>query len=189
MNCCLHIGSCVPVLKPVKQRAYLRRKYAHRQRSRQAAFATQSQLAIAPYAAVGGRVIAALCMLAGGFLLYLAAKDYVYYAPVRHCAISFLEGISRREVDSRGLPDPSQIEIRIHDIKLDQNRATVRAALAVPGNWINTELYASKNKRGSWEIVGVTRIDAHVENRQNLELAKEIKTAFRSIPGVQIKRY
>ncbi len=175
--------------KPARQRAYLRRKYAHRHRSRQAAFVSQSQVTIEPYAAIGGRVLAALCILAGGFLLYLAAKDYIYYAPVRHCAIAFLEGISRREAGSHGLSDSSQIEIRIHEIKLDQNRAIVRAALAIPGNWIDTELYASKNKRGSWEIVGVTQIDAHVESRQNLELAKEIKTAFRSIPGVQIKRY
>lgn len=128
-------------------------------------------------------------MLAGGLLLYLAVEDYVYYAPVRNCAISFLEGISRQKAGSGGLSDSGQIEIRIHDIKLDHNRATVRAGLAVPGNWINTELYASRNRRGSWEIVGVTQIDAHVENRENLDLAKEIETAFRSVSEVQIRRY
>jgi len=139
--------------------------------------------------AIGGLIIAIGCLMGGSTLLFLAAKDYVYYAPVRNCAISFLEGLANQKIAASGQSANYSIEIKVHDIKLNNNRAIVNAGLAVPGNWINTQLYAAINKQGEWEIVGVTQLDAHVENRQNLDLAKEIETAFRSIPGVQTKRY
>jgi len=176
------------VRKPRKQRAYLRRKSARAQKSNQSAYTCQVQGTARPFA-IGGLIIAIGCLLGGGTLLFLAAKDFVYYAPVRHCAVSFLEGMANKEIAASGESANYSIEIKIHDIKLDGNRAIVNAGLAVPGNWINTELYAAINKQDEWEIVGVTQLDAHVENRQNLDLAKEIETAFRSIPGVQTKRY
>ncbi len=176
------------MLKKQKQRAYLRRKSARAQKNIQSAYTCETPGTAKPFA-VGGLIIAIGCLLGGSALLFLAAKDFVYYAPVRHCAISFLEGMANKEIAASGESANYSIEIKVHNIKLDGDRAIVNAGLAVPGNWINTELYAAINKQNKWEIVGVTQLDAHVENRQNHDLAKEIETAFRSIPGVQTKRY
>ncbi len=188
MNCSQPIGSYVPVHRKPKQRAYLRRESARAQKIKQSAYTTQLQGTDKPFA-LGGIIIALGCLLGGSTLLFLAAKDYLYYAPVRSCAISFLEAVANREISASGMSGQYSIEIQVQEIKLAGDRAVVNAGLAVPGNWINTKLYAARNRKGDWEIVGVTHIDAHVENKQNLELAEEIETAFRSIPDVQIKRY
>ncbi len=188
MNCCLPIGSYVPVRKPKRQRAYLRRKSASLRQIKQSSYACEIE-AMSGSLSIGGRILAICCLMAGSSLFYMAGRDYLYYAPIRKCAISFLEGLANKEMHNSGQNASSLIEIKVHDISIEGNRAVVNAALATPGNWINTELYAVKKEKSGWKIVGVTQIDAHVEDRQNLDLANEIETAFRSIPGVQTKRY
>lgn len=84
---------------------------------------------------------------------------------------------------------PNPITVNIRDIHIDGESAIINAGLAIPGNWINTQLYATKNATGSWHIIGVLELDAHVENRENRQLAREIETAFRSSPGIEVKRH
>ncbi|MBL4886604.1 MAG: hypothetical protein JKY95_19020 [Planctomycetaceae bacterium] len=123
-------------------------------------------------------------MTAGACMLYLAAYDVIYYAPIRKCTNSFLMGLA----NNAGQPSDQPIRTNIKDIHLDGDQAVINAGLAIPGSWINTQLYAKKNSNGYWNIVGVIEIDAHIQHPRDLQLASEIEHTFRSTPGIEVRR-